>query len=107
MDGLPTTSLPIFEPREGQEEPNVIYCNQVRVGMSVWDIVIDIGQAAITEMHQGAGGQMIVPVDYKTRIVMSPQHAKALSQVLAQNVQQYESIFGEVSIAPRVPPERK
>ena len=106
MDGSPIAPAPIFEPKEGQE-PTVIYCNQVRISTSVWDVVIDIGQAATTEMHQGAGGQMVIPVDYKARVMMSPQHAKALNQLLAQNLQQYESLFGEINITPPVSPEGK
>jgi len=92
----------IFQPRDKDKEVPVLYCNAVRMGMTVWDISMDIGQAASTEVVQpGPGQPAMVPVDYKVRIVMSPQHAKALAQLLLQNVQQYENLFGEVQIQPK------
>lgn len=94
---------PIFEPKEKTEEMTILYCNQVRMGMSVFDITIDFGQSSTTEMTQNKSGQTVVPVDFKTRVVMSPQHAKALAQLLAENITRYEKDFGELHLTPLAP----
>jgi hypothetical protein len=95
------TQPPMFEPRTGSEQPLLIYCNHALVAMTVWDITIDIGQAQLREVREREDGQTVIPVDFKARIVMSPQHAKAFSQALAQNLRQYENDFGEIKLQPK------
>jgi flagellar protein FlaG len=34
---------------------------------------------------------------------LSPQQAKALANVLQQNISQYESTFGEIALEPKAP----
>jgi hypothetical protein len=36
-------------------------------------------------------------------IFLSPQQAKALANILQQNVSQYESTFGEIRLEPKTP----
>jgi hypothetical protein len=39
-------------------------------------------------------------VDQQAIVFLSPQHAKALLHVLAENVNMYESLFGEINLEP-------
>jgi flagellar protein FlaG len=36
-------------------------------------------------------------------VYLSPQQAKALANVLNQNISQYESTFGEITLEPKAP----
>ena len=50
----------------------------------------------------------ILLVEQHTKIVMSPQHAKVFSQVLARQISKYEETFGTISIPiPATEPEGK
>jgi len=70
------------------------YANSVQVRMNLWDIFLTFGtmtqtSAEAVEIHNFQG------------IYLSPQQAKALSNVLAQNIQQYEAAFGEIRLEPQ------
>ena len=74
------------------------YANSVQVRMSVWDFFLVFGT-----MHQQA--ENTVDIKNFQGIYLSPQQAKALSNVLAQNVAQYEQTFGELTLEPQfIPP---
>jgi hypothetical protein len=87
-------------------QPNVIlermpdyregYANSVQVQKSVWDFRLTFGTA-----YQDTAEQITINT-FQT-IYLSPQQAKALSNVLAQNVLQYEHAFGTISLEPRPP----
>ena len=69
------------------------YANSVQVRVSLWDFYLSFGlinqpAADAVQIHNFQG------------IFLSPQQAKALSNVLSQNVQQYESAFGEIKLEP-------
>jgi hypothetical protein len=69
------------------------YANSVQVRLSLWDFFLTFGTidqpaADLVNIHNFQG------------IFLSPQQAKALANVLSQNVQQYESTFGEIKLAP-------
>ena len=70
-----------------------VYANSVQVRVSVWDFMLVFGQ-----MHQETPEQ--VTVQNSTGIYLSPQQAKALLNVLTQNVSQYEATFGEIKLEP-------
>jgi flagellar protein FlaG len=66
----------------------------VQVRMSVWDFFLVFGT-----MHRDT--QEEVQIENFQGIYLSPQQAKALTNVLQQNIQQYESTFGEIRLEPK------
>jgi hypothetical protein len=72
------------------------YANSVQIRVSVWDFLLTFGTmtqpaANLVEVHNFQG------------VYLSPQQAKALWNVLGQNVAQYEKAFGEIKLDPRSP----
>ena len=72
------------------------YCNSVQVRVSLWDFFLSFGV-----INQSAPDS--VAIHNFQGIYFSPQQAKALSNVLNQNVTQYESTFGEIKLEPQQP----
>jgi hypothetical protein len=71
------------------------YANSVQVRVNLWDFFLSFG--IITQNAPDA-----VAIQMFQGVYLSPQQAKALLNVLTQNVQQYESAFGEINLEPRV-----
>jgi len=69
------------------------YANSVQVRVSLWDFYLMFG--TINQTTPDA-----VSIQNFQGIFLSPQQAKALSNVLVQNVQQYEQAFGEIKLEP-------
>ena len=69
------------------------YANSVQVRVSLWDFFLLFGT-----INQTAPDS--VSIQNYQGIFLSPQQAKALANVLNQNVQQYESAFGEIKLEP-------
>ena len=67
------------------------YANSVQVNVCVWDFFLQFGRLKA----EGPGDVTFASFQ---GVYMSPQQAKALHLVLAQNVAQYESTFGEIRI---------
>lgn len=72
------------------------YANSVQVRMSVWDFLLVFGT-----MHPQAQDEMTIR-NFQG-VYLSPQQAKALMNILGQNVQQYEQAFGEIVLEPAYP----
>jgi flagellar protein FlaG len=72
------------------------YANSVQVRVSLWDFFLLFG--TINQTAPDA-----VSIQNFQGIFLSPQQAKALANVLNQNVQQYESAFGEIKLEPQTP----
>jgi flagellar protein FlaG len=70
------------------------YANSVQVRVSVWDFQLIFGLAASEGPDQ-------VTIRNHNAIFLSPQQAKALWNVLGQNLAQYEQAFGEMNLEPR------
>ena len=70
------------------------YANSVQVRASLWDFFLLFGTV------QQASAEEVNVKNYQG-VYLSPQQAKALSNVLAQNIQQYETTFGEISLQPQ------
>ena len=68
-----------------------VYANSVQVNVSVWDFFLQFGR-----LKMGPNNE--VTFDSFLGVFMSPQQAKALHVVLAQNIAQYESAFGTIQI---------
>ena len=72
------------------------YSNSVQIRVSVWDFLLVFG--TMTQPSQN-----LVEIHNFQGIYLSPQQAKALRNVLGQNVEQYEKAFGEIKLDPRSP----
>jgi hypothetical protein len=69
------------------------YANSVQVRVSLWDFFLLFGT-----INQSAPEK--VSISNFQGLFLSPQQAKALANVLNQNIQQYETAFGEIKLAP-------
>ncbi|HEY1901378.1 MAG TPA: DUF3467 domain-containing protein [Terracidiphilus sp.] len=69
------------------------YANSVQVRVSVWDFQLIFGLASSESPEQ-------VNIRNHQGIFLSPQQAKALWNVLGQNLAQYEQAFGVLNLEP-------
>jgi hypothetical protein len=91
---------------EDPNHPNVVlertpdyregYANSVQVQKSVWDFRLTFGTAYQEKPEE-------ITVQSFQTIYLSPQQAKALCNILGQNLVQYEHAFGPISLEPRPP----
>ena len=72
------------------------YANSVQVRVSLWDFFLLFGtmQQATPEA---------VDIRNFQGLFLSPQQAKALANVLNQNITQYENTFGQIKLEPQPP----
>lgn len=70
------------------------YANSVQVRVSVWDFSLVFGLASSDTPDQ-------VTIRNHQAIFLSPQQAKALWNVLGQNLSQYEQAFGTLNLEPQ------
>jgi hypothetical protein len=70
------------------------YANSVQVRVSVWDFQLVFG-LALSESPEH------VTIRNHQAIYLSPQQAKALWNVLGQNLAQYEQAFGNLNLEPQ------
>jgi flagellar protein FlaG len=67
------------------------YANSVQMRVSLWDFFLMFGTANQTAADA-------VTIQNFQGIYLSPQQAKALSNLLQQNLTQYEAAFGEIRL---------
>ena len=70
------------------------YANSVQVRVSLWDFFLMFGT-----INQTAPDS--VSIQNYQGVFLSPQQAKALANVLNQNISQYEATFGEIKLEPQ------
>src|ERR1700730_4689697 len=70
------------------------YANSVQVRVNLWDFFLLFGRVNQTAPDS-------VSIQNFQGIYVSPQQAKALLNVLQQNVSQYESTFGAIKLEPQ------
>ena len=70
------------------------YANSVQIRVNLWDFLLLFGLINQTS-------QDTVNIHNFQGIYLSPQQAKALLNVLQQNITQYEAAFGEIKLEPR------
>ena len=70
------------------------YANSVQIRVNLWDFFLLFGLVNQTAPDS-------VTIHNFQGIYVSPQQAKALLNVLQQNVTQYESAFGEIRLEPQ------
>jgi hypothetical protein len=73
------------------------YANSAQVRVSVWDFFLAFGI-----VHQEVAER--VEIENTHGIYLSPQQAKALWNLLGQNIAQYEQTFGTIALEPQSPP---
>ena len=86
----PQTEITLLHTADYRES----YANSVQVRVSLWDFFLLFGT-----VNQSAPDA--VSIQNFQGIFLSPQQAKALSNVLQQNVSQYESTFGDIKLEPK------
>jgi flagellar protein FlaG len=72
------------------------YANSVQIRASLWDFLLIFGTIAQTAPDN-------VVIRNFQGIYLSPQQAKALLNLLQQNLSQYETAFGEIRLEPQGP----
>lgn len=73
------------------------YANSVQVRANLWDFFLMFGL-----VQQNAPDS--VTIHNFQGVYLSPQQAKALFNVLQQNLKEYEAAFGEIKLEPQAPP---
>ena len=70
------------------------YANSVQIRVNLWDFFLLFGVVNQTAPDR-------VSIQNFQGVYVSPQQAKALLNVLQQNVSQYETAFGEIRLEPQ------
>ena len=70
------------------------YANSVQIRVSLWDFFLMFGVVNQTSPD-------VVNINNFEGVYLSPQQAKALMNILQQNVAQYEGTFGEIKLEPQ------
>jgi flagellar protein FlaG len=70
------------------------YANSVQIRVSVWDFLLVFGLASSDAPDQ-------ITIRNQNAIFLSPQQAKALWNMLGQNLAQYEQAFGTLNLEPQ------
>lgn len=69
------------------------YANSVHLRASLYDFFLQFGIGSQTGPE--------LTIENYLGIYVSPQQAKALTNLLVQNIQQYEAAFGEIRLEPQ------
>ena len=85
--GQPAPKLQLTQTADYREG----YANSVQMRVSLWDFFLLFGQANQTAPDA-------VTIQNFQGVFLSPQQAKALSNLLLQNLSQYEATFGEIRL---------
>jgi flagellar protein FlaG len=70
------------------------YANSVQIRVSLWDFFLMFGRVNQTAPDN-------VQIHNFQGVYLSPQQAKALLNLMQQNVSQYEAAFGEIKLEPQ------
>ncbi len=70
------------------------YANSVQVRANLWDFFLSFGLVNQSSPEN-------VAIQNFQGIYISPQQAKALFNILSQNITQYEAAFGEIRLEPQ------
>ncbi|WP_420552663.1 DUF3467 domain-containing protein [Tenacibaculum aiptasiae] len=76
-----------------QDTAEGTYCNLAIINHSVSEFIVDF-----INMMPG-----VPKAKVKSRIILTPQHAKRLSKALAENVRKFEQAHGEIKDYEKVP----
>ena len=92
MNQAPAPKIQLINEADYREN----YANSVQIRVNLWDFFLMFGRVNQTSPDN-------VAIHNFQGIYVSPQQAKALLNVLQQNVQQYETAFGEIKLEPQTP----
>ena len=92
MNQPPAPKIQLMTTPEYRED----YSNSVQIRVNLWDFLLLFGRVNQTAPDA-------VTIHNFQGIFVSPQQAKALLNVLQQNVNQYETAFGEIKLEPSTP----
>ena len=70
------------------------YANSVQIRLSLWDFLLMFGRVNQTSPEN-------VQIHNFQGVYLSPQQAKALLNLMQQNINQYEATFGEITLEPQ------
>lgn len=76
------------------ENFKTVYANSAQMEVNTWDFTFIFGKVRL-------GSTPIPVIDQELAVVMSPQHAKVMLDVLAREVKRYEDILGEIHVEPK------
>ncbi|MEO8369071.1 MAG: DUF3467 domain-containing protein [Candidatus Solibacter sp.] len=85
MTQPPATKIQLINGPEYRED----YANSVQIRVNLWDFFLMFGRVNQTAPDN-------VAIQNFQGVYLSPQQAKALLNILQQNVNQYETAFGEI-----------
>ena len=86
----PAPKIQLLRTQEYREN----YANSVQIRMNLWDFMLLFGRVDQTAPDN-------VAIHNFQAVYVSPQQAKALLNILQQNVTQYEAAFGEIKLEPQ------
>jgi Protein of unknown function (DUF3467) len=89
MTQQPSPKIQLINTSEYREN----YANSVQIRVNLWDFFLMFGR-----VNQTAADN--VAIHNFQGVYLSPQQAKALLNILQQNVTQYETAFGEIKLEP-------
>src|SRR3954470_11023145 len=89
MTQPPATKIQLINGPEYRED----YANSVQIRVNLWDFFLMFGRVNQTTAEN-------VAIQNFQGVYVSPQQAKALLNILQQNVTQYETAFGEIKLEP-------
>jgi flagellar protein FlaG len=92
MNQPPAPKIQLINTPEYREN----YANSVQVRVNLWDFFLMFGRISQTTPEA-------VAIHNFQGVYLSPQQAKALLNVLQQNVTQYETAFGEIRLETQAP----
>ena len=90
MTQQPAPKIQLLNTAEYREN----YANSVQLRVNLWDFLLLFGRVNQTNSEN-------VAIHNFQGVYLSPQQAKALLNVLQQNVTQYEAAFGEIRLEPQ------
>ena len=89
----PSQSAPKFQ-LTNTNDYRESYANSVQIRVNLWDFFLMFGTVNQTSPDS-------VTINNFRGVYLSPQQAKALLNVLTQNLSQYEATFGEIRLEPQ------
>lgn len=90
MTEAPAPKIEVFNTQEYREN----YANSIQVRVNLWDFFLMFG--TLTQSTPDS-----VSIQNFQGVYLSPQQAKALLNIMQQNVSQYEQTFGEIRLEPQ------
>jgi hypothetical protein len=78
-----------------------IYINSSQVQIGTFDVRLSLGTVPDDENPEDD----VIRLEERVQASMSPQHAKALAQLLVANVRRYEAEFGPINLKAKSAPD--